>query len=259
MEHHPEDHEHEAAPTRTGITAELLRSLPPIHEGAGVITAALADQVREDYFNARSESKEITPETARAVAYSLAAHAPDNATTTALERYASTGEGQHEELRAEYLPLAEDPIMPAEGRLLLDALGTHLFRQEHPQTVINVPRGALTTYALDGGLFYTEVTGERVAVAFQLPMGLATDEHRGLMNYLERNVARYGDPFRAFLRLPGIDATAPGLITQFLRMRMHPELAARTIAGTLEPPRTGGAMPAWEGVEIGGQIHVFTR
>lgn len=225
--------------------AGQLASLPEPREAAGVITALLADHTREDYFNALSESRDIPPATARAIAYNLVAHAPGGTTTGALERFAQTGAGSHDGVRAEYLPLYEHPIMPAEGRMLLDALGTYLFHQHHP-----APATPPLAYALDGGLFYTEDHGERVAVAFQLPMGLAAEEVRPLGRFLERHLQRYGDPFRAYLRLPGVDATSPTLVVDYLSAHAIDE-EADVLKGQSEI--------AWDAVEIGGRLHVFTR
>lgn len=244
----------EQQPPRGLITERLLAELPPPHEAAGLITMALSDQTRDDYFNALSESRDIESATARAIAYNLIAHAPIGAATEELERFFATGTGSREELLAEYLPLYENPEMPAEGRLLLDALGTHLFHREHPTaTTVGIPG-----YALDGGLFYTDNgEGERVAVAFQLPMGLSRDDAERLIDYLERPVRRYGDAFRAFLRLPGVDATSPGLANYYLGVHAL-EGEAETLLAQGDPERRG-PVPAWEVVEIGGRLHVFTR
>ena len=253
MERRTPNPEGEFAP-RALITERLLAELPPPHEGAGLITMALSDQTRDDYFNALSESRDIEPATARAIAYNLIAHAPIGASTAALERFFATGTGSHEQLLTEYLPLYENPEMPAEGRLLLDALGTHLFHREHPTaTTVGTPG-----YALDGGLFYTDNDeGERVAVAFQLPMGLAREEAERLVDYLERPVRRYGDAFRAFLRLPGVDAMSPGLVNYYLGVHALEDEAESLLAQG--DPERRGPVPAWEAVEIGGRLHVFTR
>lgn len=239
---------------RAPITERLLAELPAPHEAAGLITMALSDQTRDDYFNALSEGRDIGPATARAIAYNLIAHAPAGVSTEALERFFATGDGDHAELLAEYLPLYQHPIMRAERRLLLDALGTHLFHREHPtSTTVGTPG-----YALDGGLFYTDNgEGERVAVAFQLPMGLAAAEAERLIPYLERAIRRYGDAFRAFLRLPGVDATSLGLVNYYLGVHALEEEADELLAQGDRERR--GAVPAWEAVEIGGQLHVFTR
>ncbi|HTL42089.1 MAG TPA: hypothetical protein VL294_11510 [Pseudolysinimonas sp.] len=252
--HHPEQQ-----PANGLITERLLAELPPAREAAGLITMALSDQTRDDYFNALSRSRDIEPATARAIAYNLMAHAPIDATTEALERYFATGIGSRDQLLAEYLPLYENPEMPAEGRLLLDALGTHLFRREHPTAATVGTPG----YALDGGLFYTDDgEGERVAVAFQLPMGLPADDAERVAHYLERPVRRYGDAFRAFLRLPGVDATSLGLVTYYLGVHAlegeAETLLAQADQGERDPERRG-PVPAWEAVEIGGRLHVFTR
>lgn len=264
MESTPERHaaSSEATPTRPSpdITDELLRALPPPEDAPRLVTALLTDQIHENYFNALSEGREITSPVARAIAYCLLAHGPSGASTTALEEFTARGEGSHNQLREEYLPLYHHPDMVAEGRLLLDVLGTHLLQREHPDTALAINRGSLTAYALDGGLSYTALDSrERAAVAFQLPMGLNAPDAESIVPFLKRNVEKYGDSFRAFLRLPGVDATMPGLISYFLRVRVAPELATSIIAGTAPVPVSGGDMPAWEGVEIGGQVHVFTR
>lgn len=245
------DHPHD-------ISAELLDALPPPEQAPGLITAVLTDQIRENYFNALSEGREITSPVARAITYCLVAHAPLDASTHALAQFTASGAGTHDGLRAEYLPLYDHPSMPAEGKLLLDVLGTHLFHEEHPDTVVQTHRGSLTSYALDGGLLYADDPQEgRQAIAFQLPMGLSAQDTESLIPFLERNTRRYGDSFRAFLRLPGIDVTSPGLIPYFLRTR-RPEDETNAI-GAAGPRRSGGAMPDLEGVEIGGRLHVFSR
>lgn len=256
MEHQPDSRRE---PERRPVTSteQLLRELPNPHEAAGVITALLSDKTREDYFNALSESRDIDQATARAIAYNLIAHAPKNADIAAMETLLATGDGRYDELRREYLPLYQHPDMPAEGRLLLDALGTYLFHQEHPDTLA---RGGHLPYVLDGGLFYTDNgQGERVAVAFQLPMGLAAHDAAGVADYLERYVRSEGDAFRAFLRLPGIDATSPGLIPYFraVHLRTPQEVHAAQQRARMRP--VPGATPDWETVEIGGQIHDFSR
>lgn len=255
MERTPNNHEPESRPATP--LHEVLDALPNPREAVGVITMVLSDQIREDYFNALSESRDIDPATARAIVYNLIAHAPARANTAALERYFATGEGNHEQLRAEYLPLYEHPDMPAEGRLLLDALGTHLFHREHPETLA---RGGRLAYALDGGLFYTEDgTGERVAVAFQLPMGLSEPDSQGVADFLERHVRREGDAFRAFLRLPGIDAASPGVLSYFRAVYLRTPQDVHAAQRRAEMRPVVGATPDWETVEIGGRIHDFSR
>ncbi|MGE3795587.1 MAG: hypothetical protein AB7I38_16915 [Dehalococcoidia bacterium] len=254
MEHQAFPNPEARKPATEKEREQLLRSLPDPELAAGVITMALSDDARESYFNALSESRDIDPLTARLIAYNVIAHAPEGAETDALRAHSCTGEGSHAELRAEYLPLYQHPIMPAEGRLLLDALGTHLFHHEHPtSTTVGTPG-----YALDGGLFYTDNgEGERVAVAFQLPMGLALDEAGRVIPYLERAIRRYGDPFRAFLRLPGVDAASLGLVNYYLGVHALEDEADALLAQG--DPERRGAIQAWEAVEIGGQLHVFTR
>jgi len=74
----------------------------------------------------------IDDDTARCIAHALSRSLERH---SALSNYARTGEGDYETLRDEYLRLYNDPDAPAWVIELINWLGTHLIRKEHPDAL----------------------------------------------------------------------------------------------------------------------------
>lgn len=260
MEQHPR-HRDEQQPDNMGaqFPDALWNELPKPPEGRGILSALLTDVVVASCSEALSQCQEIDTSTARMIAYLLVTHAGRDDSLDSMKHFMESGDGRHEDLRSEYDKLARDPHMPAEGRMLLDILGTHLFHREHPETIVNVPGGLVTRDPLEVEVFKSVATEQPHAIVCQITPGLPALRKDRIKGRIEEATARYGDAFRAFLRLPGINAAEPGLIGYFLATRMEPNLAAAVLAGEVAPPVSGGAMPPWEGVEVGGRLYVFTR
>lgn len=227
---------------------ELLGTLPPPKEAAGFITAMLSDEAREHILDAMSEGRALDPVTARLIAYNLIAHAPEGSSTDALYDFFLTGYGEYENLRSEYLPLYTAPIMPAEGRVLLDSLGTYLFNRENRRTT--PAAGHLQASAVVIG---TDRSGDQTAIAFSYSEPLDEDQLEQHATWLLRLCAGEGDGLRAYLRVPGVDSLASTLIDDF-------HTAYITDIGDTEANRERlnrlGSFD-WNAVEIGGGIHVF--
>ncbi len=234
----------------------LMAELPDPQVAPEFLTKLMADEVRRDFIDNLVQGRDIDPLTGRMIAYSLIKYAPEGALVGALTEYYTTDDGSHASLRAEYVPLYRNPRMEPEGRLLLDILGTHLYRREHPdrgQQPRDYPvRGTLLTVT-------NRVEQTRLHFPMQYRRGLPDEDVEPVAAEMCHHVRVKGDPFLAYLRLPGIDASASDLLHRF-------ELAYQGVAGEGIDPNGltrgsnemfGHHQPSWEAVEIGGQVHVF--
>jgi len=235
---------------------DLMAELPDPKNAPEFLAKLMADEIRRDFIDNLVQGRDIDALTGRMIAYSLIKYAPEGAPVDALTEYYQTGRGGHAGLREEYLPLYRNPHMEPEGRLLLDILGTHLYRHEHPdrgQQPRDYPVKAIVLTALNWG------PGRRAHFPLQVHRGLDEDDLEAVAFEMCHHVHVKGDAFLAYLRLPGIDASSDSLLRRF-------ELAYQGIAGkdVGADGLTRGAdemfghhEPSWEAVEIGGQVHVF--
>ena len=234
----------------------LMAELPDPKVAPEFLTKLMADEVRRDFIDNLVQGRDIDPLTGRMIAYSLIKYAPEGALVGALTEYYTTGHGSHADLRAEYVPLYRNPRMEPEGQLLLDILGTHLYRHEHPdrgQQPRDYPvRGTVLTA-------FNRSDDTRLHFPLQYRRGLDEDDLESVAAEMCHHVQVKGDPFLAYLRLPGIDASAGDLLQRFA-------LAYQGVAGEgIDPDGLtrgtnemfGHHQPSWEAVEIGGQVHVF--
>ncbi|MBN9630374.1 MAG: hypothetical protein J0I18_07180 [Actinobacteria bacterium] len=213
----------------------------------------LAETAQTEYLSALAEGRPIDAETARSIAFAVAANAPDDSQTSALHRFALTGRGRHAQLLGEYAPLSRLPETPAREALLIDVLGTHLLNQDLPT---RSPEGSLP-YPLEADVFYAaDAQNRQVAVPFQYPAGLDRRHIVQLTRRLTRYIQKDTGAFRAFLRLPGIDAADTGLVNYFHGVH----LTGADVDLVLSQPVEDGRTPiAFEVVQIGGTAHVFSR
>lgn len=241
---------------RRRLQDELMRELPYPKNAPELFARVMADEVRRDFIENLPHGRDIDPVTGRLIAYSLIKYAPDDAPVRALTTYYRSGRGSRDELRAEYLPLYQSEQMEPEGRLLLDILGTNLYRREHPDRG-QQPRH----YPVRATLLTVTNRAEQTLLHFPMQYGrsLADDDVEPVAAEMCHHVRVKGDPFLAYLRLPGIDAASSDLLHRF-------ELAYQGVAGQdvdadglhRGPDEMfGHHEPSWEAVEIGGQVHVF--
>ncbi|EXJ51489.1 hypothetical protein [Microbacterium sp. MRS-1] len=229
---------------------ELLQTLPEPKEAGIFVTAMFSDKTQDVIFETQAAGQNIDPITARLIAYTLTAHAPDELETARLRRFFATGIGSHEHLKAEYLPLREHPAMEPEEHLLIDSLGTYLANREgdQPRQDRRARRMGQVLFALlthadghhDGLLFKTRAqVGELGAAALGLRLARLAHDH--------------GEPFIAFLRAPAVDAAAPDIEALFRTAYIgeQDELDAVRKAPDSTHPVT------WNTVEIGGRSYVF--
>ena len=211
-----------------------------------------SDIAREEYFASLSEGEPVDEARLRSIAHAVIGMRPDH-NLAKLEQFMLTGTGTHSALKEELRQLQADVGTSAEVRFFAEVLGTHLYGQEHEEHALRThgPTG------LASGYFVSEdVAQERMVVAFQHRPGISEDEEWALHRLLEYGSRRYGDPFRAFLRLPGVDASSRGLINYYLGVH---QLEEDGTAFLNEATADQDNSPAVEAVEIGGQLHVFTR
>lgn len=229
---------------------DALKSLPVNpKEAVGVVTAMMADLANDAILEAQAAGTEITPFFARMVAYNLIAHAPDSASTEALRRYYREGAGRHKELREEYLPLRLDPIMQPEGQLLIDALGTHLLNKRR-----NAPGRTLTNRLAQASFaVLTQNDGSRTGLLFKTRTSIGELGATALVMKLSRIAREHGDAFLAYLRVPGVDATARDIEGEFITAYIG---GTKELDSIQSAPDTVGRAP-WHGVEIGGQLYAF--
>jgi hypothetical protein len=253
MEHNPQNDKDKPRMERLRRNLrreELLGTLPPPKEAAGFVTAMLSDEAREHILDALSNGEPLDSVTPRLIAYNLIAHAPDGSSTSALYDYFLTGYGEYEKLRKEYLPLYNNAIMPAEGRVLLDSLGTYLFNREANPPSHRAPRHHASALVVG-----TDRKGNHSAIAFAYSMPLDEDELELHAASLFRLCFEEGDGFRAYLRAPGIDSLSPTLVGDF-----HTAYIADATAVDENRERlTKLGTFAWSAVEIAGGIHIFVH
>lgn len=235
-------------PEQPSELEQLLATLPDPKQAVGFITAILADKAQETIFEAQATGQEIDPVTARLIAYNLAAHAPDDTDTARLRRFFDTGHGSHEQLRDEYLPLRLDPVMQPEGHLLVDALGTYLANRENPARR-RARRLGQVSFAI-----LSVLGGERHGLLFKTarPIGNELGATAHILR-LARMRLEHGDAFTAYLRAPGVDATADDIEARFRTAYIGSAADLETIR---HAPDSTSPVP-WRAVEIGGQTHVF--
>lgn len=242
---------------RPRLADELMDELPEPGDAPEFFVRMMADEIRRDFVDTVEQGRDLDPVSARMIAYSLVRHAPADAMVAALTAYYKTGEGRHDQLRAEYLPLYQHPRMTPEGRFLLDLLGTHLFRQEHPRAWRNDPPARLSAWVIQ-----VRQAGISCDLAVQHGPGLEAEGYGAMLHEAVQHTRKRGDAFRAYLRLPGVDATAETLLHDFERsyLGLHGDDVDVDIPG-FGCWLDGTPCPQfrWDGIEIGGTVHVFLR
>jgi hypothetical protein len=195
---------------------------------------------------------EMPDHLARFIAYGITTGAPDDNPSDVLINYYLTGAGSHEDLRAEYLRHYFSDDATSAERLFIDVLGTHLFRKEQHITAPAPTGGGDFALAI---LDTTTWLGD-VATLMQLPRELGRRDHLPVMHEIAHHVAQKGDPFRAFLRLPGIDATEDSLLTEFELAYLGDTDQPEALQALADRQAAGLGVDA---VEIGGIAYVFAR
>lgn len=161
---------------------------------------------------AHDHRRDIDEMTARIIAFNLASGLTGN-----LAFFAQTGgRGPHADntaLRAEYLPIYHDPGTPEGICQLIDWLGSYLVRRENPTPEpYEQPEGAPLLRNL---LWHTRLPVRDEILDLYVRADQPVEVVDALADTLAPLIEREGDPFRAFLTLPGVDATSPDLEESF--------------------------------------------
>lgn len=233
----------------SGLDA-LFAHLPPIEKLNADDVEDLGSHLEISAILTLTRGESTSATEARLASYLLAVR--QNAPGGLLERFARTGEGDSRMLRAEYGQLPTENL-DASGALFSDLLGTHLFHRDHPETGPALPEDELA-----GGMVFIEQeeTGRTVAAPLQLPERTSPAAFRKIADKAALLINRYGDPFRAYLRLPGVDASLSTLEERYLR----------TFAGGFDPAEVdvlkihGPNGPIdYAVIEVGGVSYAFVR
>lgn len=271
----PSNHDRNRSESGQQLRAEIIEKLPetpdvPSRRGIEVIGAMMGACVK-----AHREHGQLTREDAQAIAHFLALAVDDGDT---LRRFADGTEVEMNDLRAEYLELAQRPNLYPETRAIIDWLGNYVLTACYPELEPSRPNRQ------DGEwqhpIIFKEDFG--LTVAFHARNSSSVVEDEALMSRIERFALDHGTAGLAFLRLPTTDAAAPDLDEQFARSYVKKFLTVDglishkiiDIMGGPEHARhihveriTGDVLEElieragrdFIAVELAGEIHTFTR
>jgi hypothetical protein len=242
---------------RHGLLKDLwnrLRELTASREPADdSLIAGIVDELNEEALLAVIEStitgQKIDPIAARLIGYTTLTYTDSLSPHGYLlrDRFFERGEGSHEQLREAYLPvhdaLEADSVLP----LLADYLGTYLIDREHPRSNSRpifdmVPNARFPRHPDRPGN----------AITYATSGSLSPRRRNWLEEGLEIAIMQTGEPLRAYLRLPGTDATDLRLMEHFDRRYRGTVQHSADLA-----PHNRVLATDWEAVELAGQIHVF--
>jgi len=141
-----------------------------------------------------------------------------------LENFIRTGHTDApDELRAVYHPLYEPPLLSPEIPVFCDYLGTHLANAQRTPEQIPMPAiGSMEVRLM------TSATpdGHRPALCFATTQILSPEETSALTATLTDHAIEHGDAFRAWLRVPAVDARSSTLVEEFQRRFAGPVSSA---------------------------------
>jgi len=159
--------------------------------------------------SARHEKRDIDPMTARMIAKLLS---PSD--ESALTAFALNGYGRNRDLRAEYLPIYEDPDTTGSVIEAIDWLGAYLVNKENLEPGrTQRPPGAPKLRNL---LWQTEMQGDGSPLHVSVRADIPNERIDELADQLQPKLDLHGTAFRAFLLLPDVEATSDNVEESYL-------------------------------------------
>lgn len=214
MEHQPQDPE-----LRAQDYEELPLQIRRMRAGEELTDDEIAELVdvmrdvsRHDVLHALSEGTQIDDLGARLIAVLAGAFVDRH--SAALDSFIESSSGSPDEIRASYRSIYDRPDISPEVPVLLDFLGTHLANRDRPDAP---PAGPVMESARVRFPASPGRDGTWHPLAFAMSTTPHPDDEGPILDRLIDALTIHGDPFRAWLRVPGVDAAAPDLIEQFTR------------------------------------------
>lgn len=208
---------------------------------------ALQHGTREAVLNSLAEGRPLTHEEARLIISTVIALIEDDAAADVLERFMISGVGTPDQVRAALQPIYGENVNP-ELRLIVDWLGTHLVHAAHPL----LPQGPHPLMTGATVHFPSSLAKDGIwkSIAYAVPAPLDQPEREALLDRLIDLVHAHGEPFRAYLRLPGVNAQSPALEGEF-------RTAYLTTVETPDELHDPALPVTIDAVDLNGRIHVF--
>lgn len=199
------------SPDRPAAPEPVSESRAPDWRRFEVASRRFGELIAAGIATALGQRGDIDPGTARCVAHVLGRSLGRD---SALADFARTGEGGYETLREEYLALHNDPGVAESTQELIDWLGAHLIRKQHPDarsaTYLDVhpPR-------LDNILVPTGVEVGDWYVTVHVPGIYGSKDIAELAETLVELSADNDPALRAFLSLPDVNAMSSDIMGDF--------------------------------------------
>lgn len=199
------------SPDRPGMPRPVQESGAPDWRRFEVAARRFGELIASGISEAMAEKRDVDRGTARCIAHvlgrSLGRH-------SALANFARTGEGDYETLREEYLRLHNDESVTATTQELIDWLGTHLIRQQHPDAR---PTTYVESYPprLDNILVPTGIEVGDWYLRVNVPGIYGTKDIQELTETLGELSVDRDAALRAYLSLPDTNAMSGDIMEDF--------------------------------------------
>ena len=199
------------SPDRPGAPRSVPESGAPDWRRFDIAARRFGELIAAGIATAMEQHSDIDQGTARCIAHVLGRSLGRD---SALADFARTGEGDYETLREEYLALHNDPGVAESTQELIDWLGVHLIRKQHPDAKaatyvdIHPPR-------LDNILVPTGVEVGDWYVTVHVPGIYGSKDVAELTEELSVLALDKDPALRAFLSLPDVNAMSGNIMEDF--------------------------------------------
>lgn len=225
--------------------ADTGESLP--EDRMAFLVEALQHSTREAILGALAEGRPLTHAEARLLISTIPA-GDDARDIDIRKRFMISGSGDPAEVRASLQP-AYRGEHSRETVTTADWLGTHLIHAQHPQ-LASCPLPLMTDAVVRFPDSPAERDGIWKIIAYTTQNELTEAEHETLHEQLSAHVSEHDEPFRAFLRLPGVNAQDSALVAKF-------QAAYLTTVDDPDDLHDPALPVSIDAVDLGGRIHVF--